>query len=111
GPLYDMTVYGLHALTGILGPARRVTALSGTAVKEREFKGETFACDCDDNTLMLLDFGNVLFAFVYGTAAGTVVGFGDPTFFGTKGQIAGTKMNGQPFDYPGREQSEKSGAT
>ena len=29
GPLYDMTVYGLHALTGILGPAKRVTAFSG----------------------------------------------------------------------------------
>ena len=23
GPLYDMTVYGLHSLTGVLGPARR----------------------------------------------------------------------------------------
>ena len=29
GPLYDMTVYGLHALTGILGPAKRVVAMSG----------------------------------------------------------------------------------
>src|SRR5687768_9534331 len=27
GPLYDMTVYGLHTMTGILGPAKRVTAL------------------------------------------------------------------------------------
>src|SRR5581483_11664369 len=26
GPLYDMTVYGLHTLTGVLGPAKRVTA-------------------------------------------------------------------------------------
>ena len=25
GPLYDMTVYGLHAMTGILGPAKAVT--------------------------------------------------------------------------------------
>ncbi len=109
GPLYDMTVYGLHTMTGILGPARRVTALSGNAIQEREFRGEMVACDCDDNTLMLLDFGQVQFAFVYGTAAGSIVGFGDPTFMGTKGTIAGTKMNGQPFDYPGREQVEAQG--
>ncbi|MEK7765013.1 MAG: Gfo/Idh/MocA family oxidoreductase, partial [bacterium] len=32
GPLYDMTVYGLHTLTGVMGPAKRVTALSGILV-------------------------------------------------------------------------------
>lgn len=31
GPLVDMGVYPLHALTGLLGPARRVTALSAQA--------------------------------------------------------------------------------
>ena len=40
GPLYDMTVYGLHALTGILGPAKRITAFSGVRVHERDFRGE-----------------------------------------------------------------------
>src|SRR5438874_1142576 len=29
GPLYDMAAYALHGLTSVLGPARRVTALSG----------------------------------------------------------------------------------
>ena len=29
--MYDMSVYGLHALTGVLGPAKRVTAMSGIA--------------------------------------------------------------------------------
>jgi predicted dehydrogenase len=104
GPLYDMTVYGLHALTGIMGPAKRVTAMSGVLVKEREFRGETFASDCDDNTGILLDFGNSVFAFVYGTAAGSLVtAFGSPTFFGLKGSIVGETLNGQPFDYPGKE--------
>jgi len=111
GPLYDMTVYGLHGLTGILGPAKRVTAMSGVLVREREFCGEKFESDCDDNTLMLLDFGNSLFAFCYGTAAGNLVhAFGSPTVFGTKGTIAGETLNGQPFDYPGREvAAEKDG--
>ncbi|MCH8009117.1 MAG: Gfo/Idh/MocA family oxidoreductase, partial [Chloroflexi bacterium] len=63
GPLYDMTVYALHALTGILGPARRVSAMSGVRIAEREFRGETLACDADDNSLPTLDFGDALFAF------------------------------------------------
>jgi predicted dehydrogenase len=29
GPMYDITVYALHQLTSVLGPARRVTAFSG----------------------------------------------------------------------------------
>jgi len=110
GPLYDMTVYGLHSLTGILGPARRVAALSGTVLKEREFRGESFLCDCDDNTVMVLDFGGSLFAFAYGTAAGSIVPvFGTPTFFGTAGSIVGFTLNGEPFDFPGREAVEKDG--
>jgi predicted dehydrogenase len=110
GPLYDMTVYGLHALTGILGPAKRVTAMSGCLVTEREFRGETFPSDCDDNTLFLLDFGGSEYAFCYGTAAGGIIKvFGTPTFFGMKGTLAGFELNGEPFDYPGRERSDAEG--
>ena len=103
GPLYDMTVYSLHALTTVLGPARRVTALSGTRIAEREFRGKTVPTDADDNTLMLLDFGGSLFALVYGAAAGGVAGMNYPTYFGTAGKIVGLELNGRPFDYPGRD--------
>ncbi len=105
GPLYDMTVYALHGLTSVLGPAKRVTALSGTRIKEREFRGAMIPTDADDNTLMLLDYGNNLFSMVYGTAAGNVP-TGGPTFFGATGAIMGTKLNGQPFDYPGKDQAD-----
>jgi predicted dehydrogenase len=98
GPLYDMTVYGLHTLTGILGPAKRVTAMSACAVKEREFKGQMYTCDADDNTLMVLDFGGGVFAFVYGTFAGSLNDFGQPSFFGSKGSIVGRNFNGNPVD-------------
>ncbi|MGH2353163.1 MAG: Gfo/Idh/MocA family protein [Chloroflexota bacterium] len=109
GPLYDMTVYALHTLTGILGPAKRITAMSGVRVKEREFRGRMVPCDADDNTLMVLDFGGSLFAFVYGAAAGRVTeGFG-PSFFGTAGQLVGMTLNGEPLDYPGRELAEQRG--
>jgi predicted dehydrogenase len=111
GPLYDMTVYALHALTGILGPARRVTAMSGVRIKEREFRGRMVPCDADDNTFMVLDFGDALFAFVYGAAAGRVTEGFQPSFFGTKGAIVGLKLNGEPFDYPGRELAEQPGAS
>jgi len=95
GPLYDMTVYGLHALTGILGPAKRVTALSGVRIHQREFRGEMIPCDMDDNTLILLDYGKALFALVYGVAAGTLLPFKNPAFFGTKGTIIGDKLNNE----------------
>ncbi|HEY3289406.1 MAG TPA: gfo/Idh/MocA family oxidoreductase, partial [Anaerolineae bacterium] len=77
-------------------------ALSGTRIKEREFRGRMLPTDADDNTLMLLDYGDNLFSMVYGTAAGNVP-TGGPAYFGTSGAIMGMKLNGQPFDYPGRE--------
>jgi predicted dehydrogenase len=105
GPLYDMTVYALHGLTGILGPAKRVTAMSGTRIKERVFRGETFTTDADDNTLILIDFGQSMFALAYGTAAGAVTRSFAGSYFGTAGQIVGREFNGQPLDYAGREEA------
>ncbi len=103
GPLYDMTVYALHGLTGVLGPAKRVTAMSGVRIAEREFRGRMVPCDADDNTLILLDFGNNLFALAYGAAAGRITEGFMGSYFGTAGAIVGLTLNGQPFDYPGRE--------
>lgn len=102
GPLYDMTVYGLHRITSVLGAVKRVTALSGTRITEREFRGRMIPTDAHDNTLMLLDFGDNLFALAYGTPAGSVPA-AQPIYFGSSGVISGWNMNGQPIDYPGRE--------
>jgi predicted dehydrogenase len=101
GPLYDMTVYGLHAMTGILGPAKRVTAFSGVRVKEREFQGKMYPVDMDDNTLMVLDFGDNFLAFAYGVAAGGLPNMGRPLIFGTDGVINGRLLNGEPIEYEG----------
>jgi predicted dehydrogenase len=98
GPLYDMTVYGLHSLTGILGPAKRVTAMSAVAIREREFRGQMYPCDAEDNTLIVLDFGQGVFAFAYGTFAGGVAEWAGPSFFGAKGTIVGLRHNGQPIE-------------
>ncbi|HEX5414855.1 MAG TPA: Gfo/Idh/MocA family oxidoreductase, partial [Chloroflexota bacterium] len=107
GPLYDMTVYALHGLTGVLGPAKRVTALSGVRIKEREFRGVMVPCDADDNTLILLDFGNNMFALAYGTAAGRLTNGFMGTYMGTQGTIVGLTLNGEPLRYPGREIAEQ----
>jgi predicted dehydrogenase len=104
GPLYDMTVYALHQLTSVLGPARRVTALSAVRIPERTFLGERIPTEADDNTIMLLDFGGGLFAVVFGTVAGALTDqWGAVTYFGTEGTIEGVLLNGEPFDFPGRE--------
>ncbi|MBV9673292.1 MAG: Gfo/Idh/MocA family oxidoreductase [Verrucomicrobia bacterium] len=107
GPLYDMTVYALHALTGILGSVRKVVALSGTRITERSFQGRAVTCDAHDNTVMLLDFGESLFAFAYGTAGGRITYGFNGSYFGTTGSIVGFTYNGLPLDYPGAEIARK----
>lgn len=101
GPVYDMSVYGMHTLTGLLGAAKRVTAMSGVAIREREWNGQMYPCDADDNTLFTLDFGNNMFAVVHGTFAGSVSAFGQPSVFGERGAIVGLNFNGERIAYPG----------
>jgi predicted dehydrogenase len=109
GPLYDMTVYALHGLTTVLGPARQVTAVSGVRIPEREFNGRSVPTDADDNTGMLIDFGSGLFAMAYGTAAGGITYWFSGTYFGTEGSITGFELNGEPLDYPEKALSDEAG--
>ncbi|HYM70927.1 MAG TPA: Gfo/Idh/MocA family oxidoreductase [bacterium] len=72
GPLYDLGVYPLHVLTGALGPVRRVTAFSGVAIPRRVVahgpaRGRAIDVEVDDNTHLLLDFGDAAFAYVDAT--------------------------------------------
>jgi predicted dehydrogenase len=104
GPMYDMTVYALHELTAVLGPARRVAAMSGVRVPTRTFLDREIPTEADDNTTLLLDFGESLFALAYGVAAGALTAqFGTGTYFGTRGVIQGVLLNGEPFRFPGQD--------
>ncbi len=72
GPLLDMGVYGIHDITGLLGPAKRVVAFSGITEPVRTVRGGPFAgtkieVTEDDNTLLMLDFGGSTYAVVDGT--------------------------------------------
>lgn len=110
GPLFDMTVYGLHALTAVVGAAKRVTALSGVRIKEREFQDQMLPTDMDDQTLMVLDFGDAFFGFVFGVAAGRFP-VGRPNIMGTKGTINGGELNGEPIDFEGKAIADEFGYT
>jgi predicted dehydrogenase len=62
GPLRDMGVYPLHALTGLLGPVRRVTAMAhrtrdGFVVRDGPVQGKTVPVEVNDNWNLILDFG------------------------------------------------------
>jgi predicted dehydrogenase len=104
GPMYDVAVYALHQLTSVLGPADRVTGLSGTVVPSRTFLGEEIVTDVDDNTILVLGFGDGVQIVAYGAAAGNVIDdFGAGVYFGTEGTISGLLLDGEPIEFEGRE--------
>ncbi len=102
GPLYDVGVYFLHILTGILGPARQVSAFSGKAVSELNFRGEILPNEMDDSTFITLDFGNQLVGFMYAIVDGNFgnrLGPFTPYLVGTKATLEGARLNGKSLIY------------
>jgi predicted dehydrogenase len=97
GPVYDMTVYCLHELTGVLGPVKRITALSGIGLPVREWKGQRIEVEMDDNTLMLLDFGDSTFGYAFGA---NCRGAGLPrlAIFGSDGTVTVSGYGRRPPD-------------
>jgi predicted dehydrogenase len=92
GPLLDMGVYGIDRITGLLGPAHRVAAMSGLAVPVRRarggpFNGLTINVTEDDNTLLLLDFGEATFAVVDATFNVQASRTPELELFGTEGTL------------------------
>ncbi len=110
GPQYDVTVYCLHNLTGILGPAKRVTALSGINLGQREYRGKPIVTEMDDTTILSLDFGGAFYAVVYATVAGCVTQGFAPSIFGTQGTIIGTRLGDEELKLAGDHQPHVVGA-
>ena len=74
GPVVDIGVYALHAVTGLLGPARRVQAMGGIAIPERTVlagphAGKKIQVEANDHVLIHLDFGHSRFAQVLASFA------------------------------------------
>jgi predicted dehydrogenase len=100
GALFDLGVYNLTTLTGLLGPVRRVTALMGAAIPQRLVHGQSLTVEEDDNTHVLLDFGNAVFGVV--TTGFTIAQYRCPAveLYGTQGTL---QMRGDDWDPDGYE--------
>jgi predicted dehydrogenase len=87
GPLFDLGVYSLTAIVNLVGPVRRVTAVSGIVVPERVVDGEPMRPTIADSFQVALDFGGGTLG-VLGTGF-TMASLRTPAFelFGSDGTI------------------------
>jgi predicted dehydrogenase len=100
GSLFDLGVYNVVSLTGLLGPAKRVSGFVGTAIREREVEGKMMPVQADDNAHVLIDFGDALYAVV--TTGFTIQRYRTPAIeiYGSQGTI---QMMGDDWDPEGYE--------
>jgi predicted dehydrogenase len=87
GSLFDLGVYNVTTLCALFGPARRVTAMVGVAIPEREVNGRIVQVEADDNAQVVLDFGKGRFASV--TTGFTMQKYRSPAIelYGSEGTI------------------------
>ncbi len=87
GALFDLGVYNVTALCGLLGPARRVTAMTGVAIPDRVVEGSTMPIEVEDNAHVLIDFGDARLAVV--TTGFTMQRYRSPAIelYGTTGVL------------------------
>lgn len=105
GCLFDLGVYCITSLTGLLGPTKRVTAMTGIAIPEREIHGRKIRVEAEDNAQVLLDFGDGCFGVV--TSGFTMQQYRSPALevYGTTGTI---QMLGDDWDPDGYELFQNS---
>lgn len=106
GPQYDVAVYSLTGAVGILGPVKRVTALSGMRYKRHELQGRTIANEMDDSITMLLDYGDGFHCICNSVIANTIVRGRAfvPNIYGTEGKIVDGVLDGTSLIYEGDHQ-------
>ncbi|NJM40718.1 MAG: Gfo/Idh/MocA family oxidoreductase, partial [Anaerolineae bacterium] len=100
GAVFDLGVYNVASLTGLLGPAKRVTALAGTAIPERVVDGEMTKVQVVDNAHINIDFGNGVYGVV--TTGFTIQAYRVPgvEIYGSEGTI---QMLGDDWNPKGYE--------
>jgi predicted dehydrogenase len=65
GSLPDLAVYNLTTLTGLLGPARAVTAMTSVVTPTRKIRGKgEIRVAAEDNAMVLMDHGNGVISHV-----------------------------------------------
>lgn len=101
GALADLGIYSLTTLTGLLGPARRITSFATRCFPEVTImggvaRGKRIEVNEKDCTLVLLDFGNGVLATV--DSAWTVQASKGPMIeiYGSEGTISINKSGEEP---------------
>jgi predicted dehydrogenase len=105
GPLFDLACYNITSLTGWLGPAKRVMAMTGVAVPQRVVNGKPVTLQVEDNVQLLIDFGESCFAVV--TSGFVMQQYRSPALelYGTEGTL---QMLGDDWDPDGYEMWQNS---
>lgn len=106
GPQYDVAVYSLTGAVGILGPVKRVMAMSGMRNKGHEFQGRTIVSEMDDSVTLVLDYGEGFHCICNSVIANSIVRGKAfvPNIYGTDGKIVDGVMNGTNLTYEGDHQ-------
>jgi predicted dehydrogenase len=58
GVVFDLGVYPVTTMTGLMGPVKRVLGLIGTVLKKRAVETQEIQVEVEDNAVILLDFGD-----------------------------------------------------
>jgi predicted dehydrogenase len=100
GALFDLGVYNIVSLTGLLGPAKRVMAMTGVTQPDRLVEDKPMVIEAEDTAQVLIDFGNAVYAVV--TTGFTLQQYRCPAIelYGTTGTI---QMMGDDWDPEGYE--------
>ena len=100
GPLFDLGVYNITTLTGLLGPVKNIIAKSSTSKPIRIINGKKIKVKTDDNFQILLEFQNKCLAVV--TTGFTMQQYSSPAIelYGSNGTI---QMLGDDWEPKGYE--------
>lgn len=64
GSLPDLGVYNITTLTGLLGPAREVAAMTGIVTPTRNIQSKPIKVEAEDNAMLIMDHGNSVLSHV-----------------------------------------------
>ncbi len=100
GALFDLGVYNITCLTGWLGPAKRVMAMTGVAIPQRLVGGKMMEAEAEDNAHVLIDWGDSVFGVV--STGFTMQKYRSPALelYGSEGTL---QMMGDDWDPSGYE--------
>jgi predicted dehydrogenase len=87
GPLADVAVYPLTSITGLIGPAKRVTAFAGTAIPNRSWQGKPLEVNVPDSAAMVLEFDNGVLAAVHANFVTKATDAPQVEIFGSSGVL------------------------